>query len=185
MSYFDLNNYLAENKLLSEDHPKGEYGIYKFEFPDKSTKYIKSSQTFTPKTTLGKWVSQAAQKPKHGGASSFYQKINQLENPLEDLVVTFIQSSENEEEALNLLSKLSSEDPDSLGSSRMTKTGSKAQTITLPKSDSLTSNGEFYIAASKLNKYPELKDKVDMKSKLNHPIKGLYYKITTDRVNRI
>ena len=67
----------------------------------------------------------------------------------------------------------------------MTKTGSKAQTITLPKSDSLTSNGEFYIAASKLNKYPELKDKVDMKSKLNHPIKGLYYKITTDRVNRI
>lgn len=185
MSNFDLKGYLKENKLTNESHPKGEYGIYKFEFPTGETKYVKSIQTFTPESTLRKVVQQAAQREKFGGASTFYQMINKLDNPLEDLTVTFIQSLADEGEALDLQSKLTLDDPNSLEGRRVTKTGTTAQTITLPKSDSLAHNDEYYIAASKLNNYPELKDKVDMKSKLDHPIKGLYYKLLTNKVNRI
>ncbi len=185
MSNFDLKGYLKENKLINESHPKGEYGIYKFEFPTGETKYVKSFQTFTPETTLRKVVQQATQREKFGGGSTFYKNINQLDNPLEDLTVTFISSTPDEDEALNIQSQLSQEDSNAMSTGRITKTGSKSQTITLPKEDSLSSNGEFFIAASKLNKYPELKDKVDMKSKLDHPIKGLYYKLLTNKVNRI
>ena len=184
MDNFDLREYLKENRLVNESHPKGEYGIYKFDFPTGETKYVKSTQTFNPQTTLRKNIQQAAAREKFGGESLFYQKINQLENPLEDLIVTFVSSTPDENEALDIQQQLSQEDPNSMTTGRSTKTGSKAQTITLPKADSLSSNGEYYVAASKLNKYPELKGKVDMNSKLNHPLTGLYYKITTDKVNR-
>lgn len=185
MDNFDLREYLKENRLLKENK---QHFVYKTTFPNGDTFYSVSEQNPTPELFKNKTISVALNNTSKGRATTNFQnQVADLQNPKEELEVELVDTFDTKEEANTLKDESIDNDPNSInsGGNYKDKSGAKSnQTINLSKEDSLSSNGEYYVAAAKLNKYPDLKGKVDMNSKLNHPLKGLYYKLTTNRVNR-
>ncbi len=186
MENFDLREYLKENRLLEENK---QHFVYKAILPNGDTFFSVSEQNKTPESFKNKTISVALNNTsKDRATTNFQNQVADLQNPKEELEVELVDTFDTKEEANTLRDESIDNDPNSInrmGGNYKDKSGTKSnQTINLSKEDSLSSNGEYYVAAAKLNKYPELNGKVDMKSKLNHPSKGLYYKITTDKVNR-
>lgn len=187
MENFNLKKYLTKNPLLEQSNLYTVFKITDSEnkpFFGKSYKITDGSKYLNYLYSISNAPSTVDKTSTHGGSP--IQRA-MMGSELTDWKVEVIGTGLDMDASQKLISQSKSSNPDNYNelSGRSGEVRSKTKTITLPKSDSLAHNDEYYIAASKLNNYPELKDKVDMKSKLDHPIKGLYYKLLTNKVNRI